>query len=65
MTPIEDVLKVQECGCIALPQHIVEKTCLYPGSTSSISVMDDGKAVQITPVNTVSRPAGPSENSCL
>lgn len=45
-------IKVQDCGCIALPEEIVEQTALYPGATLSISLAPDGKTIQLTPLKT-------------
>jgi hypothetical protein len=42
-------IKVQECGCIALPDEIVEQASLYPGSTLTIAIAPDGKTIQLTP----------------
>jgi hypothetical protein len=56
-------IKVQDCGCIALPDKIVEQTSLYPGSTLTIAVAPDGKTIQLTPLETASRPAKPSEGA--
>ena len=56
-------IKVQDCGCIALPDEIVEQTSLYPGSTLTITVAPDGKTIQLTPLITTSRPANPPEGA--
>lgn len=42
-------IKVQGCGCIALPAEIVEQTSLYPGSTLNVAMAPDGKTVQLNP----------------
>jgi hypothetical protein len=58
-------IKVQECGCIALPDEIVEQTSLYPGSTLTIAVAPDGKSIQLTPITTMPRPADfPEGTTC-
>ena len=58
-------IKVQECGCIALPDEIVEQTSLYPGSTLTIAVAPDGKSIQLTPIATMPRPADfPEGTTC-
>jgi hypothetical protein len=54
-------IKVQECGCIALPDEIVEQTSLYPGSTLTIAVAPDGKSIQLTPLTTTPPPSNPPE----
>jgi hypothetical protein len=56
-------IKVQECGCIALPEEIVAQTLLYPGSTLSIAIAADGKTIQITPLTTAPRPANSPEGT--
>jgi hypothetical protein len=43
---------VQECGCIALPEALQEKTGLYPGATFEIEVTTDGTALTLTPLKT-------------
>ena len=58
-------IKVQECGCIALPEEIVEKISLYPGTTLNIALAPDGKSIQLTPLTTVPRPANfPEGTTC-
>lgn len=52
-------IKVQDCGCIALPEEIVAQTSLYPGSTLSIAVAADGKTIQLTPLKIAEPPAHP------
>ena len=57
-------IKVQECGCIALPEEIVMKLSLYPGAMLNIVVAADGKTIQLTPLTpltTTSRPSNPPE----
>jgi hypothetical protein len=56
-------IKVQDCGCIALPDEIVEQTSFYPGSTLTIAIAPDGKTIQLTPLKNVPRPAKLSEGA--
>lgn len=42
--------RVQECGCIALPEAIQEKTGLYPGATYEIEIATDGAALLLWPI---------------
>ena len=56
-------IKVQECGCFALPEEIVEKISLYPGATLNIALAPDGKSIQLTPITTMPRPANFSEGT--
>lgn len=56
-------IKVQDCGCIALPDEIVEQTSLYPGSTLDITVAADGRTIELTPLTTTQQPARPSEGA--
>ena len=44
--------KVQECGCIALPEELQAKTGLYPGATYRIELAADGIGISLTPVET-------------
>jgi hypothetical protein len=44
--------KVQECGCIALPESVQEKTGLYPGATYQIEVMPEGAGLLLLPLET-------------
>jgi hypothetical protein len=56
-------IKVQDCGCIALPDEIVEQASLYPGSTLTIAIAPDGKTIQLTPLTTMPRPENPSQGA--
>ena len=56
-------IKVQECGCFALPEEIVEKISLYPGATLNIALAPGGKSIQLTPITTMPRPANFSEGT--
>jgi hypothetical protein len=56
-------IRVQDCGCIALPEEIVEKASLYPGATLNIAIAPDGKSIQLTPLTTVPRPVNPDEGT--
>jgi hypothetical protein len=51
--------KVQECGCIALPESLQEKTGLYPGATYQIEIMPEGAGLFLLPLETCT-PADPS-----
>jgi hypothetical protein len=48
--------KIQECGCIALPESLQEKTGLYPGATYQIEVTPEGTGILLLPLE-VSTPA--------
>jgi bifunctional DNA-binding transcriptional regulator/antitoxin component of YhaV-PrlF toxin-antitoxin module len=37
--------RVQECGCIALPEDIQKQSGLYPGATYEIEITEDGAVV--------------------
>jgi bifunctional DNA-binding transcriptional regulator/antitoxin component of YhaV-PrlF toxin-antitoxin module len=41
---------VQDCGCIALPAELQERTGLYPGATFQIDVAEDGSSVTLTSI---------------
>jgi len=45
-------VKVQACGCIALPAEIVEQTSLYPGSILDVVLAPDGKTIRLIPLTT-------------
>jgi bifunctional DNA-binding transcriptional regulator/antitoxin component of YhaV-PrlF toxin-antitoxin module len=44
--------RVQECGCIALPERVQEQTGLYPGATYEIEIASDGTALLLRPLET-------------
>ncbi len=44
------VVKVQDCGCIALPEEVVAATGLNPGATLSIELTPDKDAILIKPI---------------
>jgi hypothetical protein len=44
--------RVQECGCIALPEPVQEQTGLYPGATYRIEITEEGTGVLLRPVET-------------
>jgi len=37
--------RVQECGCIALPQALQLQTGLYPGATYTLEIAESGTAI--------------------
>jgi len=37
--------RVQECGCIAIPEALQKQTGLYPGATFEIEAVEDGAAI--------------------
>jgi hypothetical protein len=39
--------RVQDCGCIALPDDLQEKTGLYPGATYRIEISAEGYLVLV------------------
>jgi hypothetical protein len=47
--------RVQDCGCISLPENLQEQTGLYPGATYQIELTSDRHLVLI-PVTPQSRP---------
>jgi hypothetical protein len=50
--------RVQECGCIALPEFLQELTGLYAGATYEIEATQDGAAILLRPLDTV-QPSDP------
>jgi hypothetical protein len=44
--------RVQECGCIALPEELQELTGLYPGATYEIKISAEGRALVLLPLET-------------
>jgi bifunctional DNA-binding transcriptional regulator/antitoxin component of YhaV-PrlF toxin-antitoxin module len=42
--------RVQECGCIALPEELQAKTGLYPGATYEIEVSAEGNGLVLVPL---------------
>jgi bifunctional DNA-binding transcriptional regulator/antitoxin component of YhaV-PrlF toxin-antitoxin module len=42
--------RVQECGCIALPEELQELTGLYPGATYEIEVSAEGRRLVLVPL---------------
>lgn len=44
--------RVQECGCIALPEELQELTGLYPGATYEIEVSAEGRGLILVPLET-------------
>jgi hypothetical protein len=42
--------RVQECGCIALPEAVQEQTGLYAGATYEIEITEEGAAVLLRPI---------------
>jgi hypothetical protein len=44
--------RVQECGCIALPEALQQQTGLYPGATYEIELTQEGAAVLLRPIAT-------------
>jgi bifunctional DNA-binding transcriptional regulator/antitoxin component of YhaV-PrlF toxin-antitoxin module len=51
--------RVQECGCIALPEDIQKQSGLYPGATYEIEITEDGAVVLLRPL----QPSLPREPS--
>ncbi len=54
--------KVQECGCIALPESVREKTGLYPGATYQIELTPEGAGLLLTLLQTC-KPVEPNPGS--
>jgi len=50
--------RVQECGCIALPEELQELTGLYPGATYEIALAAEGGEIVLRPLET-REPTGP------
>jgi len=44
--------RVQDCGCIALPEDLQQQTGLYPGAIYEIDVAPDGVALLLRPMET-------------
>jgi bifunctional DNA-binding transcriptional regulator/antitoxin component of YhaV-PrlF toxin-antitoxin module len=44
--------RVQECGCIALPEELQELTGLYPGATYEIDLSPGGTELILRPLET-------------
>jgi bifunctional DNA-binding transcriptional regulator/antitoxin component of YhaV-PrlF toxin-antitoxin module len=42
--------RVQECGCIALPEELQAKTGLYPGATYEIELSAEGHGLLLVPL---------------
>jgi bifunctional DNA-binding transcriptional regulator/antitoxin component of YhaV-PrlF toxin-antitoxin module len=42
--------RVQECGCIALPETIQQQTGLYPGATFEVEVTEEGDGLLLRPL---------------
>ena len=53
--------RVQECGCIALPEEIQKQSGLYPGATYEIEMTEDGAVVLLRPLQTSRRENPASE----
>jgi hypothetical protein len=51
--------RVQECGCIALPEDVQKKAGLFPGATYEIEIAEDGASVLLRPLEP-SQPGEPS-----
>jgi hypothetical protein len=47
--------RVQDCGCIALPEDLQQMTGLNPGATFELKLAPDGSALLLIPVETKSR----------
>jgi len=41
---------VQECGCIALPEELQQKTGLYPGASFQFEVAEDGSSITLNAI---------------
>jgi hypothetical protein len=42
---------VQECGCIALPEELQQKTGLYPGASFQFEVAEDGSSITLASIH--------------
>jgi bifunctional DNA-binding transcriptional regulator/antitoxin component of YhaV-PrlF toxin-antitoxin module len=42
--------RVQDCGCIALPEELQERTGLYPGASFELEAAEDGSSVTLTSI---------------
>ena len=47
--------RVQDCGCIALPEDIQEQTGLYPGATYRIELTSN-RQILLIPISPQARP---------
>lgn len=50
--------RVQDCGCIALPEEIQQRTGLYPGANFQLDLTPEGTLL-LVPVETVPTPPQP------
>src|SRR5258708_1753107 len=50
---------VQDCGCIALPEELQERTGLYPGASFEFEAAEDGSSVTLTSIQRVPKPDEP------
>jgi hypothetical protein len=50
--------RVQECGCIELPEALQKQTGLYPGATYHIQISPEGKGLLLLPVE-IKQPTDP------
>jgi len=41
---------VQDCGCIALPEELQQKTGLYPGASFQFEVAEDGSSITLNAI---------------
>jgi bifunctional DNA-binding transcriptional regulator/antitoxin component of YhaV-PrlF toxin-antitoxin module len=58
------IVKVQDCGCIALPEEIAAATGLNPGATLSIELTPDKSAVLIKPIERTEPHPPPTGEQC-
>jgi hypothetical protein len=52
--------KVQDCGCISLPEDLQKVTGLYPGASFQFQVAEDGSRVILTSIQRT-HPTEPSQ----
>jgi bifunctional DNA-binding transcriptional regulator/antitoxin component of YhaV-PrlF toxin-antitoxin module len=46
-----EIYKVQDCGCIALPEEVQRQTGLGPGATFQMIVAEDGSSVTLNSIH--------------
>jgi hypothetical protein len=56
--------KVQDCGCIALPEEVQQQTGLGPGAWFQLAVAEDGRSVTLTSISPPHSFEIPSGTTC-
>jgi hypothetical protein len=50
------VYKVQDCGCIALPEDVQRQTGLFPGATFELEAAADGLSMKLSVIERAGPP---------